>query len=92
MTCNIPITEKKRVVIVGGGFGGLKLSQKLVKSDFQVVLVDRNNYHQFPPLIYQVASSGIELGLLVTHNLHKWLYNKATFLQTTLRDFQKVNQ
>lgn len=60
MTCNIPITEKKRVVIVGGGFGGLKLSQKLVKSDFQVVLVDRNNYHQFPPLIYQVASSGIE--------------------------------
>lgn len=60
MTCNIPKTEKKRVVIVGGGFGGLKLSQKLVKSDFQVVLVDRNNYHQFPPLIYQVASSGIE--------------------------------
>ena len=60
MSCNIPKTEKKRVVIVGGGFGGLKLVQKLKNSNFQVVLVDKNNYHQFPPLIYQVASSGIE--------------------------------
>ncbi len=60
MSCNIPKTEKKRVVIVGGGFGGLKLAQKLKNSNFQVVLVDKNNYHQFSPLIYQVASSGIE--------------------------------
>ena len=60
MSCNIPQTDKKRVVIVGGGFGGLKLAQKLKNSNFQVVLVDKNNYHQFPPLIYQVASSGIE--------------------------------
>ena len=51
---------KKRVVIVGGGFGGLKLANKLSKSDFQVILIDKNNYHQFPPLIYQVASAGIE--------------------------------
>ena len=51
---------KKRVVIVGGGFGGLKLADKLSKSDFQVILIDKNNYHQFPPLIYQVASAGIE--------------------------------
>lgn len=60
MSCNVPKTDKKRVVIVGGGFGGLRLAQKLKKSNFQVVLVDKNNYHQFPPLIYQVASSGIE--------------------------------
>lgn len=60
MSCNVPKTDKKRVVIVGGGFGGLKLANKLKKSNFQVVLVDKNNYHQFPPLIYQVASSGIE--------------------------------
>ena len=51
---------KKRVVIVGGGFGGLKLADKLSKSNFQVILIDKNNYHQFPPLIYQVASAGIE--------------------------------
>lgn len=60
MSCNIPKTENKRVVIVGGGFGGLKIARKLVKSNYQVVLVDKNNYHHFPPLIYQVASSGIE--------------------------------
>lgn len=52
--------DKKRVIIVGGGFGGLKLANKLKKSGFQVVLVDKNNYHQFPPLIYQVASAGLE--------------------------------
>lgn len=47
-------------MIVGGGFGGLKLANKLRKSNFQVVLVDKNNYHQFLPLIYQIASSGLE--------------------------------
>lgn len=60
MSFNLPKTDKKRVVIVGGGFGGLKLANKLSGSDFQVVLVDGNNYHQFPPLIYQIASAGIE--------------------------------
>lgn len=51
---------KKRIVIVGGGFGGLKLANELSKSQFQVILLDKNNFHQFPPLIYQVASAGIE--------------------------------
>ncbi len=60
MSFNLPQSDKKRVVIVGGGFGGLCLCNKLRKSGFQVVLVDRNNYHQFPPLIYQIASAGIE--------------------------------
>lgn len=60
MSLNIVKDSKKRVVIVGGGFGGLKLANKLKKSGFQVVLIDKNNYHQFPPLIYQVASSGME--------------------------------
>lgn len=60
MSLNIAKTNKKRVVIAGGGFGGLKLADKLKKSGFQVVLIDKNNYHQFPPLIYQVASAGME--------------------------------
>ena len=60
MSLNIAKTDKKRVVIAGGGFGGLKLADKLKKSGFQVVLIDKNNYHQFPPLIYQVASAGME--------------------------------
>lgn len=60
MSVNIPETHKKRIVIIGAGFGGLKLAQKLVGSGYQIVLIDKNNYHQFQPLFYQVATSGIE--------------------------------
>jgi NADH dehydrogenase len=60
MRANIKRGERERVVIVGGGLGGLELAQRLRKSEFQVVLVDKNNYNQFPPLIYQVASAGLE--------------------------------
>ena len=57
---NIPDTTDKRIVIVGGGFGGLKLALKLYKKKFQIVLLDKNNYHLFQPLLYQVAMSGLE--------------------------------
>jgi NADH dehydrogenase len=60
MKANIPETNLKRVVIIGGGFGGLKLARKLLKSRFQVILIDKNNYHQFQPLFYQVATAGLE--------------------------------
>jgi NADH dehydrogenase len=60
MSVNIPETAKKRIVIIGAGFGGLKLAKRLVGSGYQIVLIDKNNYHQFQPLFYQVASSGIE--------------------------------
>lgn len=60
MTPNIPETYQTRIVIVGAGFGGLALAQKLAKNDFQVVLIDKNNYHQFQPLFYQVAMAGLE--------------------------------
>ena len=60
MKANIERTDKKRIIIVGGGLGGLELAFKLVDDDYQVVLIDKNNYHQFPPLIYQVASGGLE--------------------------------
>jgi len=57
---NIPASEKKRVVIVGCGFAGLKLARKLRHSGYQVVIVDKRNYHQFQPLFYQVATAGLE--------------------------------
>jgi NADH dehydrogenase len=57
---NIPASEKKRVVIVGCGFAGLKLARKLRHSGYQVVIVDKCNYHQFQPLFYQVATAGLE--------------------------------
>src|SRR6187399_972529 len=50
-----------KVVIVGAGFGGLKLARKMNnKPGFEVVLVDRFNYHQFQPLFYQVATAGLD--------------------------------
>lgn len=60
MKVNLIETDQSRVVIVGAGFAGIKLARKLCKLDYQVVLVDENNFHQFQPLFYQVAMSGLE--------------------------------
>lgn len=60
MDIPLPTQDQKRVVIIGGGFAGLTLAKKLSSKYFQVVLLDRNNYHQFQPLFYQVATAGLE--------------------------------
>ena len=65
MKVNIPESKKKRVVIIGGGFGGLKLAEKISSKYYQVVLIDKNNYHQFQPLFYQVATAGLEPSSIV---------------------------
>lgn len=58
---NIPeVDNKERVVIIGGGFAGLELAKKLNTKYYQVVLIDKNNYYQFQPLLYQVATAGLE--------------------------------
>src|SRR6476619_4109910 len=48
-----------RVVILGGGFGGLSAAQALARAPVQVTLIDRHNYHLFQPLLYQVATAGL---------------------------------
>jgi len=53
-------TDKKRIVIIGAGFAGLKLARSLKNSEYEIVLIDKRNYHQFQPLFYQVATSGLE--------------------------------
>ncbi|HMM02338.1 MULTISPECIES: NAD(P)/FAD-dependent oxidoreductase [unclassified Dysgonomonas] len=58
---NIPDKgTKKRLVIIGGGFAGLELAKKIDKKQYQVILIDKNNYYQFQPLFYQVATGGLE--------------------------------
>ena len=57
---NIPDLKIPRVVIVGCGFGGLQLAKSLRKARVQIVMFDTNNYHTFQPLLYQVATSGLE--------------------------------
>ncbi len=60
MGLNIKDTHQKRLVIIGGGFAGIKLAKKLNKKDIQVVIIDKHNYHTFQPLLYQVATAGLE--------------------------------
>ncbi|MFK7970058.1 MAG: NAD(P)/FAD-dependent oxidoreductase [Bacteroidia bacterium] len=60
MHIRIPETKLPRVVIIGGGFGGITLGRALKKAPVQVVMFDKNNYHTFQPLLYQVATGGLE--------------------------------
>jgi len=53
-------SEKKRIVVIGGGFAGLNFIRLINKKRFDVTLIDRNNFHSFSPLFYQVASAGID--------------------------------
>lgn len=59
---NIPQSNLPRIVIVGGGFAGIALAKKLKNQQVQVVLLDKHNYHTFQPLLYQVATGGLEAG------------------------------
>jgi NADH dehydrogenase len=60
MPINLPETTQPRIVIAGAGFAGITLARRLSNKDYQIVIIDRNNFHQFQPLLYQVAMSGIE--------------------------------
>lgn len=62
---NLQKTTHPTIVILGGGFAGLKLARKLKGKDYQVVLLDKNNFHQFQPLFYQVATAGLEPSAIV---------------------------
>ncbi|MGX1930693.1 NAD(P)/FAD-dependent oxidoreductase [Flagellimonas sp. 2504JD4-2] len=57
---NIPQSSLPRIIIIGGGFGGIALAKKLSKKEVQVVLLDKHNYHTFQPLLYQVSTGGLE--------------------------------
>ncbi|MCB9231253.1 MAG: NAD(P)/FAD-dependent oxidoreductase [Bacteroidia bacterium] len=60
MKVNVPDINLPRVVVIGGGFGGINLAQSLKDQPVQVVMFDKNNYHTFQPLLYQVATGGLE--------------------------------
>src|ERR1041385_8016809 len=54
------MSDRPRVLVLGGGFAGIGAAQKLHKSETEVVLVDKHNYHTFQPLLYQVATGLLE--------------------------------
>jgi NADH dehydrogenase len=69
---------KPRVLIIGGGFAGIELAKSLRNTDVQVVLVDRRNYHTFQPLLYQVATAGVEADSII-HPFRKIFKEQENF-------------
>ncbi len=77
-----PSSRRAHVIIVGAGFGGLKVAKHLRKTPVDITLIDRNNYHLFQPLLYQVATAGLSAGdiaepirkiLCKSTNTHVWM-------------------
>ncbi|MEJ7664354.1 MAG: FAD-dependent oxidoreductase [Hymenobacter sp.] len=60
LSLNIPDTTKPRVVVVGGGFGAVNFVKSLPGDQYQVVMLSKTNYFGFWPLLYQVATAGLE--------------------------------
>ena len=90
---HFPDSTHPRVVIVGAGFGGLELATRLANGPFQVVVIDKNNYHQFQPLFYQVAMSGLEPSSIV-FPLRKMFQKKANvhFRMTLVEEVDTAEQ
>lgn len=75
---NIPDSNLPRIVIIGGGFAGITLAKKLKNKKVQVVLLDKHNYHTFQPLLYQVATGGLEAGS-IAYPIRKVVQNFQNF-------------
>jgi NADH:ubiquinone reductase (H+-translocating) len=90
---NIPQSSKKRIVIIGGGFAGITLAKKLKNKNFQVVLIDKHNYHTFQPLLYQVATGGLEAGS-IAYPIRKVIqeYNDFYFRLTSVKEIDTNNK
>src|SRR3546814_10132177 len=78
MTIELPENSFPKVVIIGGGFGGINLAKKLRHKEVQVIMFDRHNYHTFQPLLYQVATGGLEPDS-IAYPLRKIFKNQRNF-------------
>lgn len=87
---NIHRSEKKRLVIIGGGFAGMRLAKRSLKSGMQVVVIDKNNYHQFQPLFYQVATAGLEPSS-ISFPLRKVFHRQKGDIHFRMASLEKVN-
>lgn len=79
----------KKLVIVGAGFAGLRLAKKLKNKGFEIWLIDRNNFYQFQPLFYQVATSGLEPSAII-FPLRK-VFQKHSHIHIRCTEVNKVN-
>jgi NADH:ubiquinone reductase (H+-translocating) len=90
---NIPQSSNPRIVIIGGGFAGISLAKTLKNKKVQVVLLDKHNYHTFQPLLYQVATGGLEAGS-IAYPIRKVIqeYKDFYFRLTSVKEIDTVNQ
>ncbi|NBU82051.1 MAG: NAD(P)/FAD-dependent oxidoreductase [Flavobacteriaceae bacterium] len=90
---NIPTSKYPRVIIIGGGFAGIALSKKLRNKNVQVVLIDKHNYHTFQPLLYQVATGGLEAGS-IAYPIRKVIqeYKDFYFRLTSVKEIDTMHQ
>lgn len=86
---NIPMTNLPRVVIVGAGFAGINLAKGLDSSKMQVVLLNKTNYHSFQPLLYQVATAGLEPDS-IAHSVRS-IFKKENHFYFRIADVQKID-
>lgn len=80
---------RKKIIIVGAGFAGLKLAQKLNNTEYDVLLIDKHNYHQFQPLMYQVATARLEPSS-VSFPLRK-VFQKSKNVKIRITEVQSVD-
>ena len=88
---NIPKSQNPRIVIIGGGFAGLAIAKQFKNKKAQVVLLDKHNYHTFQPLLYQVATGGLEAGS-IAYPIRKVVqeYNDFYFRLTSVKEIDTV--
>lgn len=86
---NIPDTSLPRIIVIGGGFGGISFIKKLKSEKVQVVLFDRHNYHTFQPLLYQVSTGGLEPDS-IAYPLRK-IFRKHTDFHFRMAEVEHIN-
>jgi NADH dehydrogenase len=82
-------TKFPKVVIIGGGFGGIQIAKKLKDKEIDVLMLDKHNYHTFQPLLYQVATGGLEPDS-IAFPLRKVFKHQKNF-NFRVADVQKIN-
>src|ERR1700751_5239522 len=83
------MADRHRVVILGGGFGGLSAAQALKKAPVDITLIDRRNFHLFQPLLYQVATGSLSPGEIAA--LLRAVLSKQRNARVLLGDVVGVN-